>query len=240
MIGPRFSASSTRVTALWMPRSGSGSRIPPGSRRSNGRPLFAGERPFTDRRRRYDWAAVQAYYDEGHLYKECLSRFGFAANSWTDAVRRGELQARARALPVDRMIARSMARGSIKRRLLELGILTPVCSGCGLTEWRGKPLTIHLDHIDGNKQDSRIENLRMLCPNCHSQTPTFAGRNVHRTRRAKGSAACSISMIGRKFSAFTIAETVIGRAVNNSVLRPLLGQKPSEGALSCRGRQGAR
>lgn len=151
--------------------------------------LRVGDRPFKDRRRRYDWAVVQAYYDEGHLYEECLSRFGFAADSWTDAVRRGELQARARALPVDRMIACSMARGSIKRRLLELEILSPVCSGCGLREWRGKPLTIHLDHIDGNKQDSRIENLRMLCPNCHSQTPTFAGRNVRRSRRTKKSAA---------------------------------------------------
>jgi hypothetical protein len=151
--------------------------------------LRIGDRPFKDRRRRYDWAVVQAYYDEGHLYEECLSRFGFAADSWTDAVRRGELQARARALPVDRMIACSMARGSIKRRLPELGILSPICSGCGLSEWRGKPLTIHLDHIDGNKQDSRIENLRMLCPNCHSQTPTFAGRNVRRTQSAKGSAA---------------------------------------------------
>jgi 5-methylcytosine-specific restriction endonuclease McrA len=144
--------------------------------------LRAADRPFTDRRRRYDWAAVQAYYDEGHLYEECLSRFGFTANAWTGAVRRGELRARARALPIDHMIASKMARGSIKRRLLELGILTPICSRCGLNEWRGKPLTIHLDHIDGNKHNSRIDNLRMLCPNCHSQTPTFAGRNVRRTR----------------------------------------------------------
>jgi hypothetical protein len=53
--------------------------------------LRIGDRPFKDRRRRYDWAVVQAYYDEGHLYEECLSRFGFAADSWTDAVRRGEL-----------------------------------------------------------------------------------------------------------------------------------------------------
>jgi hypothetical protein len=139
--------------------------------------LCVAEAPFDDRRRRYDWAEVQAFHDEGHLYRECRKRFGFAAYSWTDAVARGELHARARALSIAEMILARMHRGSIKRRLLELGILSECCSRCGLTEWRGKPLSFHLDHINGNKHDSRIENLRMLCPNCHSQTPTFSGRN---------------------------------------------------------------
>ncbi|WP_307718227.1 HNH endonuclease signature motif containing protein [Rhodococcus pyridinivorans] len=44
--------------------------------------------------------------------------------------------------------------------------------------WRGEPITFHVDHIDGNSHDSRPENVRFLCPNCHSQTPTWAGRNV--------------------------------------------------------------
>lgn len=135
---------------------------------------------FHDRRRRYDWTEVQAYFNEGHTYRECMSRFGYCADSWTKAARRGEIQARARALPLKLMMSRHSARASIKRRLLELGLLTEKCSRCGLMEWRGKSITIQLDHINGVKDDWRIENLRMLCPNCHSQTPTFSGRNVRR------------------------------------------------------------
>lgn len=142
--------------------------------------LRVAPRPFNDRRRRYDWSAVQAYFDEGHTYAECISRFGFNPDSWTAAIRRGDLRARTRALPIAVMIRQKMPRGSIKRRLLELGLLRDECSRCGITEWRGKPLAIHLDHINGVKNDNRIENLRMLCPNCHSQTPTFSGRNLRR------------------------------------------------------------
>ena len=65
----------------------------------------------------------------------------------------------------------------LKRRLLSEGILEYRCYLCGLTEWNGKPIMLQLDHINGVHLDHRIENLRLLCPNCHSQTETFAGRN---------------------------------------------------------------
>jgi Zn finger protein HypA/HybF involved in hydrogenase expression len=133
-----------------------------------------------DRRRRYDWAAVQAYYAAGHSYRECRTRFGFSAAAWTSAVKRGRLKARARASSIEAMFAAKMARGAIKRRLLEMGVMEARCSRCGLYDWRGKPLIIHLDHVNGIRDDWRLENLRMLCPNCHSQTPTFSGRNRRR------------------------------------------------------------
>lgn len=70
--------------------------------------------------------------------------------------------------------------GRLKIRLLREGLLQNRCygEGCSLTTaWLGKPIMLQLDHINGEHDDHRIENLRLLCPNCHSQTSTFAGRN---------------------------------------------------------------
>lgn len=65
----------------------------------------------------------------------------------------------------------------LKKRLISQGILEYKCAICGLKEWQNKPISLQLDHINGNNNDHRIENLRLLCPNCHSQTITFAGKN---------------------------------------------------------------
>ncbi len=135
---------------------------------------------------KYDWDAVQVYYDEGNSYRDCRRKFGFAADSWTKAVRRGVLTARARLRPLADVLRTSIYRSHIKRRLLEAGILKNQCSLCGLSEWRGMRLSIQIDHINGVKGDFRIENLRMLCPNCHSQTATFGGRNAFKKLRDPG------------------------------------------------------
>jgi 5-methylcytosine-specific restriction endonuclease McrA len=50
------------------------------------------------------------------------------------------------------------------------------CANCGLDEWLKKPITLELDHKNGDKQDERRENLWAICPNCHSQTSTWRGR----------------------------------------------------------------
>ena len=64
----------------------------------------------------------------------------------------------------------------LKNRLIKENIKRDECESCGLSEWLGKKLTIELDHIDGDSRNHRLENLRMLCPNCHSQTLTFRSR----------------------------------------------------------------
>lgn len=51
------------------------------------------------------------------------------------------------------------------------------CFECGISEYNNKKLTLHLEHINGNANDNAKENLSMLCPNCHGQTPTYKGRN---------------------------------------------------------------
>ncbi len=86
-------------------------------------------------------------------------------------------------MPLEELVRRGKSRGNVKGRLLRAGLLKEECSECGLTEWRGRVLVLHIDHINGQKHDHRIENLRMLCPNCHSQTPTYGGKNMKRNRR---------------------------------------------------------
>lgn len=71
-----------------------------------------------------------------------------------------------------------------KKRLVKEGYMEDLCVKCGIgPEWEGDPLTLHLDHIDGDNTNNLLENLRILCPNCHSQTSTWCGRNCKRAKR---------------------------------------------------------
>lgn len=75
----------------------------------------------------------------------------------------------------------------LKPRLIERGLLENRCAICGLSpEWQGQELVLALDHINGVKDDHRLENLRILCPNCHSQTDTFASRNFIKRKQQEG------------------------------------------------------
>ena len=62
----------------------------------------------------------------------------------------------------------------------------PNCSECGVgTTWNGKPLVLEKEHIDGDSENNSIDNLTLLCPNCHSQTSTFKGRNIGNGRKKR-------------------------------------------------------
>jgi hypothetical protein len=65
----------------------------------------------------------------------------------------------------------------LKLRLIKEGLIENVCSVCNTSEWMGNKLNMELDHIDGDRTNHRFENLRMLCPNCHSQTETYRSKN---------------------------------------------------------------
>lgn len=66
---------------------------------------------------------------------------------------------------------------NLKLRLIREKYIDNNCSVCQINSWQNKPISLQLDHINGVNNDNRIENLRILCPNCHSQTDTYAGKN---------------------------------------------------------------
>lgn len=66
----------------------------------------------------------------------------------------------------------------LRRRLLAEGVLEARCSCCGGTRWQEGPIPLELDHVNGDRCDNRLQNLRLLCPNCHALTPTYRGRNI--------------------------------------------------------------
>lgn len=76
--------------------------------------------------------------------------------------------------------------GRLKKRLIAAGMLEECCQICSMNQvWQGKPLVLRMDHINGVRSDCRVENLRLICPNCDSQLPTFAGRNIRRTEHTQ-------------------------------------------------------
>lgn len=140
--------------------------------------------------RRYDWDEIQRTYDSGLSREGCEQKFGCSRAAWYEAVKRGALIVRPNKLSMEELLVagKPRNRGHIRARLVKEGLKEERCEECGLTEWRGKPLRVTLHHVNGDPYDHRLENLQFLCPNCHSQTPNFGGRNGHRRAGSKGAA----------------------------------------------------
>jgi transposase-like protein len=132
----------------------------------------------------YDWVAIQKHYNKVKSIKLCKEKFGFSDKAWYAAVEKGLI------VPVliqeiketSEIKSKTTLRSFIKRN----GLLKHECQECGLGPvWNNKPLVLHIDHINGINNDHRLENLRYLCPNCHSQTETYAYRNAKRKKLEK-------------------------------------------------------
>lgn len=66
----------------------------------------------------------------------------------------------------------------LKQKLLKCGVFKNICAICSICDWNGKPLCMELDHIDGDRTNHNLSNLRLLCPNCHAQTSTYRAKNI--------------------------------------------------------------
>jgi hypothetical protein len=70
----------------------------------------------------------------------------------------------------------------LKQRLFAENLKARCCEGCQQSQWMGQPIPLELDHINGEPTDNRIENLRILCPNCHALTDTYRGKKLAKCR----------------------------------------------------------
>lgn len=134
----------------------------------------------------YDWTVVQAYHNQSNNMAQCRRHFGFSSDAWDKAVERGELVPNPWRIPLEDLLVsgRSTGRSHLKERLFIAGEMKQRCHICGLVKWRGKKLPLELHHINGVPDDNRRENLTLLCPNCHSLTPNYCGKNKkHRKTR---------------------------------------------------------
>lgn len=77
----------------------------------------------------------------------------------------------------------SKGSNHIKRYILEQQ--SNKCAHCGISEWQGNPIVLELEHKDGDSSNNHLNNLECLCPNCHSQTPTYKNRNKGNGRHAR-------------------------------------------------------
>lgn len=80
-------------------------------------------------------------------------------------------------VPVEQYLSntKKIHSSKLKEKLLKEGLINNCCSICGLTEWNNKPLILQLHHIDGDHNNNNLNNLQLLCPNCHSQTENYCG-----------------------------------------------------------------
>lgn len=113
-----------------------------------------------------------------------IERLGLDTSHWTGrAWNRGRTGGTRKARPLEEILVHDsdvLDTHGLRLRLLKEGIFERRCSQCRRTTWEGQEIPLQLDHVNGDRRDNRLENLRLLCPNCHALTDTWCGKNKGR------------------------------------------------------------
>ncbi len=122
---------------------------------------------------------VVPYGGNYDVLRKAVKHFGldtshFAGQGWNKGKALGAKQ------KIEKFLANELPIQShkLKVRLLSEGFFERHCARCLNAEWQGQLIPLELDHINGNRRDNRLSNLRLLCPNCHALTPTYRGKNI--------------------------------------------------------------
>jgi hypothetical protein len=195
-------------------------------------------------------------------YSEALRRLGLCASGgnwltlrlWTtrwgiptnhfDPYASTAAASRSRARPLEEILVEgsTYSRGSLKRRLWSSGLKPRRCELCGQGElWRGRPMGLILDHVNGVRDDNRLENLRIVCPNCAATLDTHCGRKNRRDIE-RVCARCSVTFrpnsprqrfcsaaCGRRYPRTNGAPNLILRRVERPPYEELLRQVADAG-----------
>lgn len=166
------------IDASHLPRAGAGS--PRTSRRFRDEDLVEAvkiERTVHGvlRRLGYSTSGGMFRYVVAHIRRLELDTSHFLGQRWARGLRRPSTKI----TPLDQLLVKgsTTTSGHLRKRLIAAGIKPAHCEECGLHEWRDNRLPLCLDHVNGDHTDNRLENLRILCPNCHAITETWCRRN---------------------------------------------------------------
>ena len=132
-----------------------------------------------------NWRTVRRYID--HVWRIPTDHFD------PNAARRAALRAANAPRPLEEILVEhsTYSRGALKQRLYRAGLKQPVCEECGQGEvWQGRRMALILDHINGRATDHRLENLRIVCPNCAATLDTHCGKLARRRRTERPCAHC--------------------------------------------------
>jgi hypothetical protein len=153
-------------------------------------------------------------------------------NNWNKRLRHNEL-------PNENVFTQnsSYSRHSIKRKILKYKLLPYICKKCNNNgTWNNKNLSLQLEHINGINDDNRLENLCFLCPNCHSQTETFAGKKKKRKinnckicgcvifRTSTHCKKCSNKLRNEKTKRFNITKEELENLINQKISYSKIGK----------------